>query len=106
MDTAILGSAIVDEVYYRFLTGERGSDLRVLLQQRGQIQRISKVGETGQGTVPPQGGQKRQRGGVFGRLKQPGAVQLGVQEALWVCSFGKVSDPVWLICCVYSLNAG
>jgi AraC-like DNA-binding protein len=38
-----LGKAIVDEVCYRLQTGERGSDLRVLLQQRGQIQRISKA---------------------------------------------------------------
>jgi transcriptional regulator GlxA family with amidase domain len=43
MDTAILGGAIVDEVYCRLLTGESGSDLRVLLQQRGQIQRISRA---------------------------------------------------------------
>lgn len=42
MDAAILGEAIVDEIYYRILCGERGADLRFLLQQRGEIQRISK----------------------------------------------------------------
>ena len=44
-DAAILGDAIVDEIYYRILSGERGGDLRILLQQRGQIQRISKAVE-------------------------------------------------------------
>jgi len=44
-DAAILGELIVDEIYYRILCGERGSELRVLLQQTGQIQRISKAVE-------------------------------------------------------------
>jgi AraC-like DNA-binding protein len=44
-DAAILGDLIVDEIYYRILCGERGSDLRILLQQTGQIQRISKAVE-------------------------------------------------------------
>ena len=44
-DAAILGDAIVDEIYYRLLCDERGGELRVLLQQRGQIQRISKAVE-------------------------------------------------------------
>jgi AraC-like DNA-binding protein len=42
-DAAILGEAIIDEIYYRLLNGERGSELRALLQQRGKIKRISKV---------------------------------------------------------------
>jgi AraC-like DNA-binding protein len=42
-DAAVLGEAFVDELYYRVLTGERASELRVLLQQRGEIQRISKA---------------------------------------------------------------
>jgi AraC-like DNA-binding protein len=44
-DAAMLGDSIVDEVYYRILSGERGGALRILLQQRGQIQRISKAVE-------------------------------------------------------------
>jgi AraC-like DNA-binding protein len=44
-DAAILASATVDEIYYRILTGERGSELRILLQQRGPIQRISRAVE-------------------------------------------------------------
>ncbi|MBV7331177.1 AraC family transcriptional regulator [Chloroflexi bacterium TSY] len=42
-DAAILGELIVDEIYYRILCDERGGDLRTFLQQRGQIQRISKA---------------------------------------------------------------
>jgi AraC-like DNA-binding protein len=42
VDAAMLGDAIVDEIYYRLLCGERGGELRFLLQQRGQIQQISK----------------------------------------------------------------
>jgi AraC-like DNA-binding protein len=42
-DAAILGESIVNEIYYRILSGERGSELRTLLQQRGEIQRISKA---------------------------------------------------------------
>jgi AraC-like DNA-binding protein len=44
-DVAILGELVVDEIHYRILRGERGSELRTLLQQRGQIQRISKAVE-------------------------------------------------------------
>ena len=40
-DAAMLGSSLVDEIYYRALSGERGADLRRLLEQRGEIQRIS-----------------------------------------------------------------
>jgi len=42
-DAAFLGESIVDEIYYRVLCDGRGGDLRVFLQQRGQIQRISKA---------------------------------------------------------------
>jgi AraC-like DNA-binding protein len=44
-DAAMLGDPIVDEIYYRLLSGERGGELRYLLQQRGQIQMISKAVE-------------------------------------------------------------
>ena len=44
-DMAMLGDSIVDEIYYRLLTGERGGELRSLLQQRGEIQRISRAVE-------------------------------------------------------------
>jgi len=44
-DAAMLGDAIVDEIYYRLLCDERGGELRFLLQQRGQIQLISKAVE-------------------------------------------------------------
>jgi AraC-like DNA-binding protein len=44
-DAAMLGDAIVDEMYYRLLCDERGGELRFLLQQRGQIQLISKAVE-------------------------------------------------------------
>ncbi|MEM7132956.1 MAG: AraC family transcriptional regulator [Chloroflexota bacterium] len=42
-DAAILGPQIVDEIYYRLLSTQRGGDLRTFLQQRGQMQRISKA---------------------------------------------------------------
>jgi AraC-like DNA-binding protein len=42
-DAAMLGDSIIDEIYYRLLSGERGGELRCLLQQRGQIQMISKA---------------------------------------------------------------
>jgi AraC-like DNA-binding protein len=35
----------VDEIYYRLLSGKRGGELRFLLQQRGEIQRISRAVE-------------------------------------------------------------
>jgi AraC-like DNA-binding protein len=44
-DAAVLSEAIMDEIYYRMLVDERGSELRALLQQRGEIQRISKAVE-------------------------------------------------------------
>ena len=44
-DAAVLGELIVDEVYYHVLCGERGGDLRILLQQRGEIHRISQAVE-------------------------------------------------------------
>ncbi|HSH02772.1 MAG TPA: AraC family transcriptional regulator [Anaerolineae bacterium] len=42
-DTAMLADSIVDEIYYRLLGDKRGNELRFLLQQRGEIQRISKA---------------------------------------------------------------
>ena len=45
LDAAFLRDAIVDEIYFRMLTGERGGELHYLLQQRGEIQRISKAVE-------------------------------------------------------------
>lgn len=44
-DAAILGESIVEEIYYRILCNEQGGSLKYLLQQRGQIQRISKAVE-------------------------------------------------------------
>lgn len=44
-DAAMLGDSIEDEIYYRLLTHERGGELRFLLQQRGEIQRISRAVE-------------------------------------------------------------
>lgn len=44
-DAAMLGDAIVEEIYYRLLCGERGGELRFLLQQRGEIKRISRAVE-------------------------------------------------------------
>ncbi len=44
-DAAMLGETIVDEIYYRILADDRGGVLRFLLQQRGEIQRISKAVE-------------------------------------------------------------
>ena len=40
-DTKVLGDAIIDEIYYRLLVDERNGELRYLLQQRGEIQRVS-----------------------------------------------------------------
>lgn len=42
-DAAMLGDAIIDEIYFRLLSGERGGELRFLLEQRGEIQRISRA---------------------------------------------------------------
>jgi AraC-like DNA-binding protein len=45
VEAAFLSDAMMDEIYFRLLTGERGGELRDLLQQRGEIQRISKAVE-------------------------------------------------------------
>lgn len=42
---AFLGESIIDEIYFRLLTDERGGELQYLLQQRGEIQRISRAVE-------------------------------------------------------------
>lgn len=42
-DTAILSDLIIEEIYYRLLSGERGNEIRELVQQKGKIQRISKA---------------------------------------------------------------
>lgn len=44
-DAAFLGELIVEEIYFRLLSDERSGELRSLLQQRGEIQRISKAVE-------------------------------------------------------------
>ncbi|MFT5196634.1 MAG: AraC-like DNA-binding protein [Candidatus Promineifilaceae bacterium] len=44
-DAMILADSIMDEIYYRLLSDDRGNELRFLLQQRGEIQRISKAVE-------------------------------------------------------------
>jgi AraC-like DNA-binding protein len=44
-DAEVLCDAIIDEIYYRILMDERNGELRYLLQQRGEIQRISKAVE-------------------------------------------------------------
>jgi len=44
-EAAVLSESIIDEIYYRLLVDERGGELRNLLQQRGEIQRISKAVE-------------------------------------------------------------
>ncbi len=44
-DAALLGDAIVDEIYYRILCDEQGGSLTYLLQQRGQIQRVARAVE-------------------------------------------------------------
>ena len=45
LDAEVLSDAIIDEIYYRILIDERNGELRYLLQQRGEIQRISKAVE-------------------------------------------------------------
>lgn len=42
-DAAILSDSIIDEIYYRILVDDKGGDFRFLLQQRGEIRRISKA---------------------------------------------------------------
>lgn len=44
-EAAILGEAIIDEIYFRILIEERGGTLKYLLQQHGQIQQIAKAVE-------------------------------------------------------------
>jgi AraC-like DNA-binding protein len=44
-DAEVIGDAIIDEIYYRILIDERNGELRYLLQQRGEIQRVSKAVE-------------------------------------------------------------
>jgi AraC-like DNA-binding protein len=44
-EAAVLSESFIDEIYYRLLVDERGGELRNLLQQRGEIQRISKAVE-------------------------------------------------------------
>jgi AraC-like DNA-binding protein len=45
IEAAFLGELIIDEIYFRLLSNERGGELRHLLQQRGEIQRISRAVE-------------------------------------------------------------
>ena len=45
LEAAILGEPIVDEIYFRLLSRERGGALRVLLRQHGEMQQISRVVE-------------------------------------------------------------
>lgn len=40
---AFLSESTIDEIYFRLLNNERGGELRYLLQQRGEIQRISRA---------------------------------------------------------------
>lgn len=42
-DAAMLTDGILDEIYYRLLTGHQGAELRYLLRQRGEILRISRA---------------------------------------------------------------
>jgi AraC-like DNA-binding protein len=42
-EIAFLGASIIDEIYFRLLSNERGGELRYLLRQRGEIQRISRA---------------------------------------------------------------
>ena len=43
LDAEILGEQVIDEIYYRMLTSEHGYALRMLLNQHGGIQPISRV---------------------------------------------------------------
>lgn len=42
-EAAFLGESIIDEIYFRLLNEERGGELRFLLQQQGEIQRIARA---------------------------------------------------------------
>lgn len=44
-DAMILGDSIINEIYYRLLCGERGGELRFILQKNSEVQRISKAVE-------------------------------------------------------------
>ena len=44
-EAAFFGHSLVDEIYFRLLMDERGGELRYLLQQRGEIQRIARAVE-------------------------------------------------------------
>jgi AraC-like DNA-binding protein len=44
-EAAIIGEAVIDEIYFRILRHERGGALPHLLQQRGQIQQIARAVE-------------------------------------------------------------
>jgi AraC-like DNA-binding protein len=44
-EAEVLSDSIIDEIYYRILMDERNGELRYLLQQRGEIQRISRAVE-------------------------------------------------------------
>ena len=45
VESAVLGNCLLDEIYFRLLWEEKGGALKSLLQQRGQIQQISKAVE-------------------------------------------------------------
>jgi AraC-like DNA-binding protein len=44
-EAAVLGEAIIDEIYFRILIEEQGGTLKYLLQQHGQIRQIAKAVE-------------------------------------------------------------
>lgn len=44
-ETAVIGDAILDEIYFHIITGENGESLRQLLQQNGQIKQIARAVE-------------------------------------------------------------
>jgi AraC-like DNA-binding protein len=44
-ESAILGEAIIDEIYFRILSDELSGSLRIMLRQQGQIQQISRAVE-------------------------------------------------------------
>lgn len=43
LETAVLGPALVREIYFRVLTGEQGGSLRAALTQQGQFARVSRA---------------------------------------------------------------
>ncbi len=43
LERAVLGDSILDEIYFRVITGDSTGSLQQLLQHRGQIQQISKA---------------------------------------------------------------